>query len=115
LVGFLSLSLVVLCLGLTMWCHYTSPRLKTQQVLRPQPHSHERLVTSYASLHRTYGCPTGLHSDDKATESIPLDMFIPPPEMYQTPGYRNYLSISDSVTSASRVQETHSKSRRAVR
>jgi hypothetical protein len=111
LVGFLSLGLVVLCLGLTMWCHYTSSRLRTQQVLRPQPHSHERLVTSYASLHRTYGCPSALPPDDKATESIPLDMFIPPPEMYQTPGYRNYLSIGDSVTSSSRVQGTHSKLR----
>jgi hypothetical protein len=111
LVGFLSLGLVVLCLGLTMWCHYTNSRLKTQQLLRPQPHSRERLYTSYASLHRTYGRPSGLPSDDKAAESIPLDMFIPPPEMYQTPGFRNYLSISDSVTSASRVQGTRSMSR----
>jgi hypothetical protein len=33
-----------------------------------------------------------------------LDTFIPPPEMYQTPGFRNYLSVSESVTSDSRAQ-----------
>ncbi|PNF35667.1 hypothetical protein B7P43_G17474 [Cryptotermes secundus] len=105
LVGFLSLGLVVLCLGLAMWCHYTGSRLRTQQLLHPQLHAHERLYTSYASLHHTYGRPSSLPPEEKSAESIPLDMFIPPPEMYQTPGFRNYLSISDSVASPSRSEE----------
>jgi hypothetical protein len=106
LVGFLSLGLVILCLGLTMWCHYTSSRLRTQQLLHPQPQSHERLYTSYASLHHTYGRPSHLPPADKAAESIPLDTFIPPPEMYQTPGFLNYLSINDSVASNPRAEES---------
>jgi hypothetical protein len=106
LVGFLSLGLVVLCLGLTMWCHFTNSRLRTQQLLHPQPQCHERLYTSFASLQHTYGCPSSHPPDDKAAESIPLDMFIPPPEMYQTPGFRNYLSISGSVASTSRAEES---------
>jgi hypothetical protein len=105
LVGFLSLGLVILCLGLAMWCHYTSSRLRTQQLLH-QPQSHERLYTAYASLHHTYGRQSPLPPDDKAAESIPLDMFIPPPKMYQTPGFRNYLSISDSVVGTSRPEES---------
>lgn len=111
LVGFLSLGLVILCLGLAMWCHYTSSRLRTQQLLHPQPQSHERLYASYASLHHTYGRPCSVPPDDKAAENIPLDMFIPPPEMYQTPGFRNYLSISDSVASTSRTEDYLNMSR----
>jgi hypothetical protein len=106
LVGFLSLGLVILCLGLAMWCHYTSSRLRTQQLFHPEPQPHDRLYNSYASLHHIYGRPSCLPPDDKAAESIPLDMFIPPPKMYQTPGFRNYLSISDSTASTSRAEES---------
>lgn len=102
LVGILSLSLVIVCLGLAMWCHYTSSRFRTQQLLYPLPQTHECLYSSSASLRRSLSLPP----DDKGAENIPLGMFIPPPEMYQTPGFHNYLTINESVTSTSRTEET---------
>lgn len=103
LVGFLSLGLVIVCLGLAMWCRYTSPRFGTQQLLRPLPQSHECLTSSSASLSRTSAhLPLG----DKDAENIPLDMFIPPPKMYQTPGFYNYLTLSDNRASTSRTGQS---------
>lgn len=103
LVGFLSLGLVIVCLGLAMWCHYTSPRFTAQQFLRPLPQSHEYLTSSSESLRRTSAHPNSLPLGDKDAENIPLDMFIPPPKMYQTPGFYNYLTISDNTASTSRT------------
>lgn len=106
LVGLLSLSLVIVCLGLAMWCHYTSPRFRNQQFLRPLPQSHECLTSSSESLRRTSAHLTSLPLGDKDAENIPLDMFIPPPEMYQTPGFYNYLTISDNIASTSRTGQS---------
>jgi hypothetical protein len=106
LVGFLSLSLVIVCLGLAMWSHYTAPRFRAQQFLRPSPQSHEFLTSSSVSLRRTSAHPTSLPLGDKDVENIPLDMFIPPPKMYQTPGFYNYLTISDNIASTSRTGQS---------
>jgi hypothetical protein len=106
LVGFLSLGLVIVCLALAMWCHYTSPRFRAQKFLRPLPQSHECLTSSSASLHRTSAHPSGLPLGDKDAENIPLDLFIPPPKMYQTPGFCNYLTISDNIASTSRTGQS---------
>jgi len=106
LVGFITLSLVIVCLGLAMWCRYTSPRFKAQQLLRPLPQSHEFLTSSSESLRCTSALPTSLPLGDKDAENIPLDMFIPPPKMYQTPGFYNYLTISDNIASTSRTEQS---------
>jgi hypothetical protein len=109
LVGFLSLSLVIVCLGLAMWCHCTSPRYRAQQFLRPLPQSHEFLTSSSASLRGTSAHPTNLPLGDKDAENIPLDIFIPPPRMYQTPGFYNYLTISDNTARTSRTEQSLSE------
>jgi hypothetical protein len=106
LVGFLSLSLVIVCLGLAMWSHYTTPQFRAQQFLRPLPQSHECLASSSASLRRTSAHPTSLPLDVKDAENIPLDVFIPPPKIYQTPGFYNYLTISDNIASTSRTGQS---------
>ncbi|PSN51902.1 hypothetical protein C0J52_12786 [Blattella germanica] len=87
LVGTLSLSLVVLCLVLTIWCHYTSRHIRKQLM-----ESHKCL---YATRRRL-----------EESEKIPLDMFLPPPEMYQTPGFQNYLTISDNMPTTSNTHES---------
>ncbi|KDR22546.1 hypothetical protein L798_02188 [Zootermopsis nevadensis] len=100
LVGFLSLGLVIGCLGLAMSYHCTDSRLRTQFHHR-LPYSNECLNSTSTSRRRAHGCPPNLPPDDKHAEIIPLDICIPPPEMYQTSGIQNYLTINNSVTRAS--------------
>ncbi|KAJ9586669.1 hypothetical protein L9F63_019738 [Diploptera punctata] len=78
LVGLLSLGLVLLCLGLSFCCHYSSTETDNQSN------------------------PTRPSVDEK----IPLDMFVPPPEMYQTPGFQNYSTMNDGIASTSRTHES---------
>ena len=76
LIGLLSLGLVLLCVILSIWYHHTSRRFRRQM------ESHECLYTERRR---------------PENEKIPLNLCLPPPEMYQTPGFQNYSTIDNDV------------------
>jgi hypothetical protein len=71
LVGSISLSLVIVCLVLAMWYHYTSPRFES-----PLHQSRKCLISSSPALHSVVGHPTSQPLGDKNTENVHLDIFM---------------------------------------
>ena len=84
LIGLLCLGLLLLFLILGTWYHCTSSRLRRQM------QSHECFYTERRR---------------PENEKISLDACLPPPKMYQTPGFQNYSTSNDDVVAT--TSEAH--------